>query len=86
MNDISVNPNAWSELRERIHEEKLLNLLEKKLKENGDELADWIQINGDNLHFDILAKGPPYWYAIYAKNKQGQISKMTRICDYLNKN
>lgn len=83
---VAFNPDALAELRERIGNDEIIKSLEAKLKENGGELINWIQINGDVLHFDVLKRGPSYWYAVYLRNKQGETSKMTRICDYLKRN
>ena len=57
--------------------------LESQLQRREEILVDIVQINGDHLHYPILVKGPAYWYGIHTENKEGKLSELTRVCNYI---
>ena len=84
MDKQETKPSAMDEFKEIFSSyPKVVSALENKLKEKEETLIDVIQINGDHLHYAILIKGPTYWYGILTRDKQGNKSNLTRICNYL---
>jgi len=81
---MKINSEAMNELKYIFgYSPTIINTLETKLRENKETLIDYAQINGDHLHYSILVKGQSYFYGIWTKDEFGNMSKLTRICDYI---